>query len=303
MTYQHRFLTDLEKSRFTTLFQYNISRNILLSAYYTFPVIIVLFPILWVYLLYTSLSTSVTPPAITFFLCGFCALKLKFDFAHMFAHGLMLDYNLWNVKSMSDAFGDIASVIFPAFNHHHEDGSFWLRKRMFLSNVEYYSLIVFTHWESFSIFTQVYPFGTTFSIVSKILLVWCLKSNPNNILPFVLGHEFGVFLLPFSHDWVHARYISRFCYYPFKFLEILGIFATKEKHSIHHDHTHEFVYRSFSSSGIYSESLDKHLDELWEETHKKSRGLKYQAQVALLEYTLMIYSVVWIFMANIHIYS
>lgn len=292
--YKHRFLTSSEKVDFVNLFKYNVSRNAVASIFFSFPVIICIFPIMWltvvdaIYKTYTSFLSFIIP-----FFLGFIFLKLKFDISHMFAHALMLEYGLWNVDVMPTVFGDISLVIFYAFDHHHEDGSYWLRKLLSQSERMYYTSILFAHWESFSLFTQLYPFGLIGFVITKLLLLLGIY-NPV-VLSFVLGHEMGVILLPISHDWVHARFISKVLYYPFKFLEVIGIFATREKHQIHHQYNHQYVYKSFSSSGIFLERFDKYLDNLWDRIHIESQGLQYEVQKTLFGYTLMIYIVAWIF--------
>lgn len=306
-TYEHRYLTEHEKAKFIELFRYNVSYNILASIFFSsFPFarcVILIFPCISITLSYYAVVylTSGYINELSFlllFFAGFLFLKLKFDFAHMFAHSLMLDYDLWNKNNMTRKFGIVSTVIFYAFDHHHEDGSEFFRKGLGLTDYEYYMSIVFTHWESFSMFTYIYPFpGVCF--VAKILTIFCIFSHVNAV-PFVLGHEVGAMLLPVAHDWVHERLSNKYgLFYLLKPLETIGIFASKKDHKVHHKHIHRYVYKSFSSSGLYSKTFDIYINALWRAIHDQSKGNKTEASNMFLMYVLIVYMLATITLATI----
>lgn len=264
--YIHKYLNNEEENKFTELFKHNVQNNFIVSLFFKSHWIALIYPMIIGFLLYGTIKfyTSVYS-TIIFFLLGFIAIQLKFVFAHMWAHSLMLQYDLWNIDGMPNVFGNIASVIFYAFfHHHHRSNDSWMMKKLGHSEWTNSFATAFTHWESFSLFTQTYPFN---SIIIKVYLVWVLYRF-SLIWPYLLGHEIGVLLLPISHDWVHERKSSKFgIYYLLKPLEYFGIFATKETHKRHHE-IHDTVYQGFTSSGLYSARFDTFVDNIWNHYYK-----------------------------------
>lgn len=231
--YSHRYLTINEKYKFIELFNDNADKNYLIKIFFKYHLVAILYPFIILSLLYLTISNSVNIlNDVVVFVLGLITIQIKFCFAHMWAHSLMLEYDLWSVKTMPQIFGQISFVIFYAFyHHHHEKDDDWMPRLLKHSEFTDSFATAFTHWESFSLFTQTYPIN---HLIIKSYVFYNLYTNPISI-PFFLGHEVGVILLPIAHDWVHFRLSNKFgSYYLLKPLEWLGIFATKEDHKRHH---------------------------------------------------------------------
>jgi hypothetical protein len=272
--YGHKYLSDEEKNDFVELFKDNVKNNPLVTLTFKYPIVAIIFPLIIIALLYfTIINCTNIFITLIFSALGILSIQLTFIMSHMWAHALMLEYDLWNVDGIPKLFGQIPSVIFYAFyHHHHKPGDFWMRAPLGHSVKMDSFATAFTHWESFSLFTQNYPFNHIFL---KLYLIYNLMYNPISI-PFILGYEIGVFLLPISHDWVHERKSGAFgTNYFLKPLEMIGIFATKEEHKRHHEVNHRTVYQGFTSSGLYSKRFDGIVDNVWNYVHDKYGKFEY----------------------------
>lgn len=262
--YIHRFLTEEEQGRFIDLYKDNISKNFLVSLFLRHHILLLIHPMIVVSLFYL---TALTYNNILLYLLGFVMITLKFGIAHMWAHSLMLEYDLWSIKKMPKIFGQISSVIFYAFDHHHRQNNndLWMANKLNHSQTTNTLVTLFTHWESFSLFTQTYPFKYS----DKFLLSLILYHKPITIA-YVLGHEVGVLFIPIAHDFCHFQYANKFgAKYLLKPLEYIGILANRQIHNIHHKHDHEYVYQSFFSSGIYCSWIDRLGDWIWNYLYHK----------------------------------
>lgn len=269
--YKHLLLTEEEQDKFIELYKDNISKNFLVSLFLRYHWIAIIYPIIVSVLFYL---TPLTFNNILLFLIGFMMITVKFGIAHMWAHSLMMEYDLWNVKKMPKIFGNISSVIFYAFDHHHRQNSsdLWMAEKLGHSQLTNTFATLFTHWESFSLFTQTYPF----KYFDKFLLSLILYYKPTTIA-YILGHEVGVLFIPIAHDFCHFQYANKFgAKYLLKPLEYIGILANRQIHQTHHDHNHEYVYQSFFSSGIYCSWVDRLGDWIWNYIFRNYTG-KYEA--------------------------
>ena len=119
--------------------------------------------------------------------------------------------------------------------------------------------------------------------------MYMLFYYPSITAPYLFGYKLGVILLPISHDWVHLKKSNVFgMYYIFKPLEMLGIFAGAKDHRKHHDYTHETVYQSFSSSGIYTAFFDKYIDNIWNNVIKECIKNKQKPVDKLWKYMMIV---------------
>lgn len=206
--YKHRYLTLEEQSKFIELYKDNIGKNLFVSLFFKYHIITIIYPIIICILFYYSyyLNNNVLYK-ICLFILGFLAVTIKFGVAHMWAHSLMLEYDLWNINMMPKMFGQIASVIFYAFDHHHRknNNDLWMAQQLEHSELTNTFATLFTHWESFSLFTQIYPF----KYLDKLLLIYILYYNPSTI-HYILGHEVGVLFIPIAHDFCHFQYANKF---------------------------------------------------------------------------------------------
>ena len=273
MNYKHRELTIDEQQKFKDLYDHIIINNRFMSYFYKDQRVALIFPIIIVGLSIGTIQlTQSIYLKIIGFICGLLAIQLNFITSHLWAHALMLEYEMWTIDEMIKKVGYIGSVIQHAFYHHHNKDKWWnnlpsdkifgnsdknMQYRCTSGNIA----VAVAHWESFSLFTSNFPFQTI-----KIFISLAILKFPT-IIPFILGYEFGVILLPISHDWVHFRHaaIGKF-YYVLKTLELLGIFATRDDHKSHHVYDHPTVYKGFTSSGIYSKRFDSLIDAVWDYT-------------------------------------
>lgn len=264
----HRDLTLEEKGNFQALFDDNISHNTIMKKYFENKIYTLIFPTIIGSLLALTFYTYRSLSYVLFaFILGICSIQINFIFAHMWAHSLMLEYDAWNIKNMSKIFGQIPSVLFYAFYHHHHHTKMddWMPLQAFDT--------AFSHWESFSLFAQTYPFGT----ITKMYIGLNLLYNYVAMAPFILGYEIGVILLPLSHDWVHEKKSKKFyIHWLLAPLELIGIFATKEDHIRHHNYNHRTIYQGFTSSGLYSARFDAILDKFWDFIYDQTSHTKYQ---------------------------
>jgi hypothetical protein len=246
MRYIHRDLTPKEREKFIQLYELNKNNQI-------YPrTCVYLLPLIYSYLIYRSLEANLLQIILGFVL-GLFGIQIHFILTHMWNHGLMLEYDVWTVETRWMHW--IPSVVFYAFYHHHHT-----RSDDWAPALSYYKTgannIVRSHWESFSIFC-LSPF-------SAILALFGIYYYPQ-FAPYVLGFEIGMILLPLAHDWVHLRksraYGLNYLFHP---LEMMGIFATREDHSAHHNHNHPTVYQGFSSSGIYARHIDRIFNWMWD---------------------------------------
>jgi hypothetical protein len=190
---------------------------------------------------------------------GLLSIQLNFIASHVWAHALMLEYHLWNINKMIKSAGQIPSVVFFAFYHHHTSPSDnWMSETFSGKDLGPNSMTAIAHWNSFSSFTMDFPFSV------RLPMFICLCVFPSETMVYFLAYEIGVFLLPISHDWVHKRCAAKYgLYYLLNILEIIGLFASKSDHERHHNHDHPAVYQGFTSSGLYSSTLDRHVDAIW----------------------------------------
>ncbi len=202
---------------------------------------------------------------------GLLSIQLNFIMGHMAVHALMLDYSLWN-RNMIQIVGDVPPVVPIAFYHHHE-----FDRNCILSydNVDGEFNVMVSHWVSFSLFTSYFPIN---GYLLKAFIALTLRSAP----AYYLGYEIGVILLPIAHAWVHSKIKSSNVCYIIKMLEYIGIVASKQDHKKHHDYNGEYVYTSFTTSGIYSATLDEYMTNIWNYLFIKCREYDYPLYKVLL---------------------
>jgi hypothetical protein len=272
--YCNRPLTDEEKDKFIDSFLENVNQKLIMRTFFKHPWIALFFPLLNMYLIKLTITTCTNISlTIGMFLLGMLSLQLYFIFGHMWTHALMLYYNLWAVGTMVKIYGLIPTVCFYAFyHHHHDDDPEWMRKKLGHSKGLDGLATAFTHWESFSLFTQSYPCDHR---IIKAFIFTSLYLLPP-MIPFIAGWEFGTLLLPAAHDWVHEKKAAKFgLQYVFIFLEKIGIFASKQDHNSHHKTGLERVYQDFSSSGLYSKKLDQYLNGIWDHVYDTYGNIEY----------------------------
>ena len=254
----HRDLTEYERIDFKLATKHNIENNYFMSLIKKNRYYALLFPIINILLLTLSiLSQQSILLSILGLVLGLLSIQTVFVTTHMWAHGLMLEYDAWKV--CHPRMKGLPSVVFYAFYHHHHS-----KADNWFPELSYYvddNLIMESHWESFSLFTSNFPISRWINIPS---IMYMLFYYPSITAPYLFGYELGVILLPISHDWVHLKKSNAFgMYYIFKPLEMLGLFASVKDHKKHHNYTHETIYQSFSSSGIYTAFFDRYIDNIW----------------------------------------
>ncbi len=283
MKYEHRQLSLTERDEFRKLFERRVRFDFLLYNMLNDKAYSIIYPIAIITLTMLTMLTIIQNKSIFLLICYFCfgliSTQLLFSTAHIWAHSLMLEYSLWDIKTMKSKIGNVPIVIFAAFYHHHSSKyDDWMNKLSYHNDIGSF-IIAMCHWHSFSLLTMNYPMpGFLVKVLTFLYLVYC----PHVAAPYFLGYEIGVFLLPISHDWVHKRNISE--YYMgniFSVLETIGLFATKDDHKRHHIHTHTTIYQGFTSSGLYSSYLDSLFDKVWDYFFNAS--LKYN--YPMYEYT------------------
>lgn len=204
-------------------------------------------------------------------LVGFVYFTVKFGAHHMYAHSIFLQYEEWQPGGMSDQF---KPIMFYAFYHHHSDKVDWcadlsIRKHSTFGVGDGLRGVLTSHWHGYSMWTE--PWLIIFAGFLFLLNPWVTFS-------FFLGHEIGAYLLPTGHGWQHLS--AKYFPYPlrklYQSLEWIGVYANHKDHRKHHDHKHEFVYQSFTSSGLYSPVIDRYFDKVWNESFQQgtSKGLE-----------------------------
>jgi len=263
MNYKHRYLSDQEKIDFMELFSENIKQNFVMKHIFLNRSLSLLFLLLIVLLgivtIFTCENIMLTIIGIVF---GVLSIQINFIVSHLWAHSLMLEYQLWNTKNMFKYVGQIPSVMFYAFyHHHHTKTDDWSKNALSFNSFDGAFMVAVSHWESFSLFTSFYPIP---GILSKLFVIVSLWLFPSTMAGFIFGYEFGVILLPVSHDWVHDK---KACAYGIRYflemLEFIGIFATQKDHIRHHVYHTPYVYQGFTSSGLYWARMDKFVDNIW----------------------------------------
>lgn len=275
MGYKHKVLSPDERKKFKELFLATVNNNTAMRLLFRTKWFAVTYPLFLIILLILTIKyASGFTVAVVGFVLGFLSIQLNFSTSHMWAHALMLEYQMWTIEEMLSKIGYLPIVIFYAFFHHHdEDPESDSENDPQLRNVLGYDgvHVLYSHWNSFSLFTYHYPLN---GVLLKLFVAYHLCFNFEIIIGYILGYEFGVFLLPISHDWVHSRLCG--AYYMLKPLEMLGIFATKEDHRSHHRHDHPTVYQNFMSSGIFSKRANDYADEIWNILFEYSNMKKIQ---------------------------
>ena len=228
----------------------------------TYPTIVFI-----LFILMIKYSSGITVTVVGFLL-GLMSIQLNFVTSHTWAHALMLEYHMWTIPQMMSKIGQLPIVMFYAFyHHHHTKTDKWLHDVLGYDKIH----TLYSHWNSFSLLTYHYPLN---GYLVKMFVIYNMYFNFGCTIAYFFGYEFGVFLLPISHDWVHSRLCGVFAYYLLKPLETLGIFATKEDHKSHHRHDHPTVYQNFTSSGIYSKRINVMIDKIWDEMFNYSKTNK-----------------------------
>jgi hypothetical protein len=268
--YKHRYLTEVEQQKFKDLYDEVFKNDTFMSLIHRDLRWIIIYPAIIAFLLTgTIMIEQHFFFKICCFFCGLVSIQLHFVVSHMWAHSLMLEYSLWTIDEMIKKVGMISTVTFHAFYHHHNSQihNWWnalpsdniIKEGKYVQKSGPFSVAI-AHWVSFSLFTMNYPTKPLVAFyVMSIIYIFPIT------FPFFLGYEFGVLLLPISHDWVHQRIAARGpLYYFLLFLEKIGIIATKEDHATHHTYNHPTVYQGFTSSGIYSKFFDNIFDGIWD---------------------------------------
>lgn len=301
MEYVHRNLNDQERKDFVELFWHTVKnkpimKHVILQKYQY----ALIYPLILLTLIALEIKMYndivVLGLGIIF---GIMAIQINFIFSHMWAHALMLEYDLWNINNMNREIGTIPSVMFYAFyHHHHTKADNWAKDILsFYSSVGEMATAI-SHWESFSLFTLDFPVN---EVIMRLFVIFTLVSFPQIFLPFYIGYEIGVILLPISHDWVHDRNSCKvgILYYILKPLEYIGIFATRKDHIRHHIYNHPTVYQGFTSSGLYSKTFDGFIDLIWNKTYhycnrtgKKMHQVMWYPMVAVLCCVLTIFPII-----------
>lgn len=259
MDYKHKVLSLDERDDFLNLYLDTLNKNMMMKLLDANKFFALTYPLILIVLTYLTVSYSVSNLIVVVgFMLGFLAIQLNFITAHTWAHALMLEYPMWKISEMTSKIGQLPIVMYYAFyHHHHTKTDIWGHNILKYDKVE----TLYSHWNSFSLFTCHYPIN---NVLMQLFLAYNLYFHFGYVLSFILGYEFGVFLLPISHDWVHERRCGDFgAYYLLRPLEYIGVFAAKHDHHTHHKYDHATVYQNFTSSGIYSKLFDKMLDKMW----------------------------------------
>lgn len=294
--YRHRNLSDKEKADFEELYLESANHNPLVRKFLQNKLYTAVFPIIIAGLLLLSYQMHFNKIfTVIAVVMGLVSIQLNFVVSHMWAHALMLEYDLWNRENMLKHVGEIPFVLFYAFyHHHHTDEDDWSHV-VSTNNFHGAFATAFAHWESFSLFTMRYPLNESMRWFVISSLYW----HPY-LAPFFLGYEIGVILLPISHDWVHKKNAQKFgIYYILKALEMIGIFAKPSDHAKHHKYTHPTVYQGFTSSGLYSARFDAFLDNIWNyffyhchRTKSKLHSILWYLMIATTCGTLLVSTVI-----------
>jgi hypothetical protein len=212
---------------------------------------------------------------------GFLSAQVLFAIFHTRVHALFLEYDEWNIHSKARVMLTPIVSFYAFYHHHHTRNDNWLPKLSYYddkANPDGTNYVVLAHWYSFSFFNVVLqlPFAIVFVLAAFYFA-------PFYSLAAFIGYEIGQFFIPVFHGYGHnvahqilgthhktkrnpiARIIDGANGLLFYIMKKCRLLATPREHAVHHlnyDKT-PFVYRSFSSSGIYSSYLDKWLDKYY----------------------------------------
>src|SRR3972149_5348594 len=108
MKYNNRPLTIEEQNEFKDLYHDNLNNNKLAKQIMTHRVYAFIYPcnIILLLTIVFSLYRSIISNTIAF-IAGLLSNQLIFIISHIWAHSLMLDYSLWNIRTMSRKMGQI----------------------------------------------------------------------------------------------------------------------------------------------------------------------------------------------------
>lgn len=271
-----RELTEDEKKDFRELFNYTVGKNFLMRKFYQDKRYGFIYPL---YILFLAVLTFKTYTNILHLICsiflGLTCIQLNFGFAHMWAHAKMLYYRIWNIKIMPSVVDPVPIVIFYArYHHQHDKSNNWMPELSYHNYDGSYAVAV-SHWNSFTLLTTNYPIN---GYIVKLFMFCMLYFYTAQTASFYLAYEIGAIFLPISHDWVHERKTAKqgtLLYYFLMTLEYIGIFATREVHKKHHDHSYPTGYQYFFSSGLYSERLDIWFNKFWNYIYFKCKENNY----------------------------
>jgi len=284
---QHRELNKDEQQDLLNLYYYICDNDYIMKKMLVNKKWALLFPYIIIFLTILMITTCKNIMLSIFaIILGLLSIQLNFIFSHMYVHALMLVYSLWN-ETMINIVGNIPPVVVTAFYHHHNEGD-WAKGILSYTTPDGAFYVMVSHWVSFSLFTSYFPIN---GILLKLFILINLVLYPAETSGFFLGYEFGAMLLPISHAWVHNKIKvsnEKILYYSLKFLEYIGIFATKEDHKEHHNYSGEYVYTSFTSSGLYSVILDNYVTNIWNYSFKKCKEYNYQLYKVLMPLGIMI---------------
>lgn len=277
--WRHHYLTDAEKRKFKLAFRANANEHAFASFMRT-PVGFVLSIAIAIGALFSVHRYVVcndndqpgywntTRNAIAT-VVGIIAAQITFAIDHTFAHLAFLHYDFWQqdhpmAKSM-------LPVMYYAFYHHHHTvlddwgsdtwsaTSSWMWSR---SNAR--RGVVASHWHAYcSMFKFDYLLLATLFLLALRLPV---------LASLCIGREIGALFIVAGHGWAHRwLYIQRIpCFRSLeRWMAAFGGFADIQTHKRHHRHNHPTVYQSFTSSGLYSRTLDKLFDRLWDRLYTK----------------------------------
>jgi hypothetical protein len=266
--YAHRYLDQEEEKKFKELYDVLFVGDPIMSLIHCDARFLAIFPMIIVALIVCTVmaKASLAAEAVAMML-GLLSVQLNFITSHMWAHALMLEYDLWETDMMLAMVGRIGVVVPHAFHHHHFlPGKDWwdsLPSKRLIGDGRHaikdgnFSIAV-AHWVSFSLFTLSFPTRMVWIVA---VMLWLFPVSA----VYFLFYELGVILLPIAHDWVHNRNAALgILYHILLGFERIGIIAARADHKSHHIHNHRTVYQAFSSSGIYSRILDKVFDRIWD---------------------------------------
>lgn len=214
---------------------------------------------------------------------GFLSSQVLFAIFHTRIHTLFLEYDEWHKGSHNRVMLTPIVSFYAFYHHHHSKKDNWLPELSYYEskdNPNGTKYIVLSHWYSFSFFYIVFniPYVIFFILIASYL-------SPYYSLAAFLGYEVGQFCIPVFHSYGHRvahqvlggkenitskntflkQALDMFNGGLFYIMKGLGLLATPKQHARHHAsyNSTQYVYRSFSSSGIYSALLDKWLDDYY----------------------------------------
>lgn len=214
---------------------------------------------------------------------GFLASQVLFAIFHTRIHALFLEYDEWHVGSRKRVMLTPIVSFYAFYHHHHSKQNNWMPELSFYDSdispngTKY---IVLSHWYSFSFFYVVFKLPL---VIFFVLTAFYL--SPYYAFAALIGYEVGQFCIPVFHSYGHSvahqvlgprnktdikkniveRILDSANGSLFFIMKRLGLLATPKQHAQHHASYNktQYVYRSFSSSGIYSSFLDKWLDRYY----------------------------------------